>query len=364
MSSFQVTAERIRITEHSNADALELAQVGGYRAVVRKGQFEDGQLAVYIPEQAILPDELIDELGLTGKLAGSKRNRLKPVRLRGELSQGIVCLPSAVADVDLAQAEAQRTDLAEALGVTKYVPSVPVHMSGEAHVATDQVRWVDIENVKRYPEVFEDGDWVIGTEKLHGTCCAITFHADPEHPDPLQVSSKGLNSRGLALTGTDKNRQKNLYWRAVDTFELETLARAIAEELDVDTVALFGEVYGAGVQDLTYGQASGQISFALFDVAVVSDGGARTFIAASALPALIAGRVPLAPVLYNGPYDEAKLWELATGEETVSGTGAHLREGLVVRPWRERYAPQLGGRVILKFVSDAYLLRGNATEYE
>ena len=36
----------------------------------RKGIYKTGDYAIYIPEQAILPDELIDELILTGKLAG------------------------------------------------------------------------------------------------------------------------------------------------------------------------------------------------------------------------------------------------------------------------------------------------------
>ncbi|MFD0850638.1 RNA ligase (ATP), partial [Actinomadura adrarensis] len=101
MSTLRVTAERLTIHPHGNADALELAQVGLYRAVVGKGQFQSGDWALYIPEGSVLPDELIAELGLDGKLAGSKKNRVKAVRLRGELSQGIVCLPRAVDGTDL-----------------------------------------------------------------------------------------------------------------------------------------------------------------------------------------------------------------------------------------------------------------------
>ena len=77
MSTFQVTAEKLVIHPHSNADALELAQASLYRAVVPKGIYKTGDYAIYIPEQAILPDELIDELGLTGKLAGPGYEPLK-----------------------------------------------------------------------------------------------------------------------------------------------------------------------------------------------------------------------------------------------------------------------------------------------
>src|ERR1700728_669342 len=96
MSTFAVTLEQLTIHEHTNADALELAQVGLCRAVVLKGQFKTGDYALYIPEQAVLPDELIEELGLVGRLAGPQHNRVKAVRLRGQLSQGIVCRPAKV----------------------------------------------------------------------------------------------------------------------------------------------------------------------------------------------------------------------------------------------------------------------------
>ncbi|MFF3573041.1 helix-turn-helix domain-containing protein [Nocardia jiangxiensis] len=93
--------------------------------MVVKGQFSTGDHAVYIPEQAIVHDPLIEELGLTGKLAGRQRNRVKAVRLRGEVSQGIVCRPRQLHGADLTQAAAAGTDFAELLGITKWVPPVP-----------------------------------------------------------------------------------------------------------------------------------------------------------------------------------------------------------------------------------------------
>lgn len=239
MSTLRVTAEVLTVHPHPNADALELAQVGLYRAVVAKGAYRTGDTALYIPEQAVLPAALVDELGLTGRLAGKQSDRVKAVRLRGELSQGIVCRPGALADADLDRAAAERTDFAETLGITKWVPPVPTTMNGDVESAPDLLPWVDIENLQRYPDVFEPGEPVVLTEKLHGTACLLTWHADDGR---VQVTSKGYGAKGLAL----QEDPRNLYWRAVHAHGLPAVAERLAMRLGARRVGFFGEVYGAG----------------------------------------------------------------------------------------------------------------------
>ncbi|MFC8277008.1 RNA ligase (ATP) [Streptomyces sp. NPDC057271] len=356
MSTLRVTAETLAVHAHPNADALELAQVGLYRAVVAKGAYRSGDVAVYIPEQAVLPTALVDELGLTGRLAGKASDRVKAVRLRGELSQGIVCRPKALADVDLAAAAAEGTDFAELLGITKWVPPIPPTMSGDVEVAPDLLPWVDIENLQRYPDIFEPGEPVVLTEKLHGTACLTTYSAGDGR---VQVSSKGFGAKGLAL----QEDPRNLYWRAVHGHGVPAVAARLAARLGARRVGLFGEVYGAGVQDLGYGaNARGeQVGYAVFDVSAEIDGQVRWLDPAEVLEA---GELPLVPRLYTGPYDLDVVVGLASGRETVSGRDLHLREGVVIRPVTERYSPVVGGRAIAKAVSPAYLTRKGGTEYE
>ncbi|MCO4697308.1 RNA ligase (ATP) [Streptomyces sp. RO-S4] len=355
MSTLRVTAEILTVHEHPNADALELAQVGLYRAVVAKGAYRTGDAAVYIPEQSVLPTALIEELGLTGRLAGGDHDRVKAVRLRGELSQGIVCRPKALADVDLVRAAADGTDFAELLGVTKWVPPVPPTMSGEVEPAPDLLPWVDIENVQRYPGIFAPGEPVVLTEKLHGTACLLTYCVEQ---DRAYVSSKGFGARSLAL----KEDPRNLYWRAVRGHGAAEAAADLAGRLGAKRVGIFGEVYGEGVQDLSYG-ADGRrdtLGYAVFDVAAEIDGEVRWLDAAD----LLDDRLPLVPRLYTGPYDSERVLEFASGRETVSGRRLHLREGVVIRPAVERHSPVTGGRAIAKAVSPAYLTRKGGTEYE
>ncbi|MDJ0380019.1 RNA ligase (ATP) [Streptomyces sp. G-G2] len=355
MSTLRVTAEPLTVHTHPNADALELAQVGLCRAVVAKGAYRTGEFAVYIPEQAVLPTDLIAELGLTGRLAGSRADRVKAVRLRGELSQGIVCRPAALADVDLARAAGEGTDFAELLGITKWAPPIPTTMNGDVETAPDLLPWVDIENLQRYPDIFEPGEPVVITEKLHGSACLTTYIADA---DRVQVSSKGFGAKSLALV----EDARNLYWRAIRSHDVPAVAARLAERLGATRVGIFGEVYGAGVQDLTYG-ADGRselLGYAVFDVSAEIDGEVRWLDAAE----LLTDELPLAPRLFEGPYDVGTVLELASGRETVSGRTLHLREGVVIRPASERYSPVVGGRAIAKAVSPAYLTRKGGTEYE
>ncbi|HEX7662077.1 MAG TPA: RNA ligase (ATP) [Pseudonocardiaceae bacterium] len=359
MSMLRVTAERLVIHPHPNADALELAQVGLYRAVVRKGQFRSGDYAVYIPEQSLLPDDLIEELGLTGRLAGTRKNRVKAIRLRGELSQGIVSRPAALSAVDLEAAAANDEDFADRLGIVKWIPEVPTSMDGEVTPAPDLLPWIDIENIKRYPEVFLPGEPVTATEKVHGTACLLTVTAGGD----AWVSSKGYGARNLAIAESGNN----VYWQAIRGYDVPTAARKLIERDGYDRVGIYGEVYGAGIQDLTYGvrRNTGKPGYAVFDIRVDRHGELSWLSQDEVTAVTTELGLPMVPRLYEGPFDMAAVLPIANGREQISGTEANIREGVVVRPLLERYSDVLAGRTIIKIVSDGYLMRGGAaTEFE
>jgi RNA ligase (TIGR02306 family) len=386
MSTFKVTVEQVTIHPHPNADKLELAQVGLNCAVVGKGQFETGDWAIYIPEAAILPPELIEELGLTGRLAGRDKNRVKAVRLRGEISQGIVCRPSVIDDlfggkwdhIPMSPASGMREpiDFADVLGITKYVPEIPTQMSGKVYAADRLLRWPDIESIKRHPDIFEPGEPVSVTEKIHGTCFLLTWADLGGGPTDahVAVSSKGYGGKGLAI----QRDAGNLYWRAVNAYSLEAFADRASFVIGAPTVGLFGEVYGAGVQDLAYDANAnkGAPGFALFDIAVDYGDGIQVFLDPETFQATVKRinqelseedvldeGVNIAPVLYQGPYDEKTLLELAEGKTTLGG--GNIREGVVVRPRKEARSAVTGSRKIGKIVGEGYLTRGgNVTEFE
>ena len=350
MATFESKVHTLRIEPHPNADRLELAAVGGFRCVVGKGSFADGDLAAYVPEGAICPDWLIAELGLEGKLAGSRKNRVKAVKLRGALSQGLVY--PARDGMIRGRPVAEGDTVTELLELVKYEPPIPVAMQGAVRPAHGATLHYDIENVKKYPDELRDGESVVITEKLHGTWCCLGWH--PDH-GPL-VTSKGMSDRGMALILNEENRN-NLYvrtWRACEAaFETARARVAGAGE----PFYVLGEVYGRGVQDLHYDEPNP--AFRVFD-AYVGEPRQGRYLAPGEIESSLGDLFPLVPVLYRGPFSTAVLNGETDGKTALGGR--HLREGVVVRPAAERESAEFG-RVILKSVSGDYLTRKGGTEF-
>lgn len=375
MSEFKVPVVRVRAIEAiPNADRIELAVVGEYRCVTEKGRFLPGDLAVYLPEAALLPPNLLDFLGMTGKLAGPDHNRIKAIKLRGCLSQGILLQIREMmeltgidfGDLEPDDAVAEGANLASQLNITKYEPPIPVHMAGEVVNMFGRTLRYDIENFKTYPDILQDGEDVEFTEKLHGTFMAITRYPDLNHPEMLGgdtlVYSKGLGAKGLVFKDNEANKD-NLYMKIAKDYAIREriINSAQAPHESVQPVTLLGEIYGAGVQDLQYGVKKPH--FMVFDIYIGKPG--HGYFANRWHLAVVAHRMglPTVPILYRGPFSREKL-DLHTNGHTVAGNRAHIREGIVITPVSERYDPTIG-RVILKSVSADYLLRsGNSiTEY-
>lgn len=360
MSTFAVTVVPVVIEPHENADALEIARVGDYRSVVRKGQFKSGDLVAYIPEQALVPEPLLVEMGLSGRLAGKDKNRVKAIKLRGVLSQGLV--------VEARPGWSPGQDVSGELGVVKWEPPVPTQMSGQVYPAgLDRCVRYDVENFKAFPEVLADGEPVVFTEKIHGTWCQLGVLPRAEAHGRLVVSSKGLAGRGLAFLVDAEANATNLYLRVARSLDIEArVSAAFAATIAAGApVFVLGEVFGAGVQDLSYGAKSASdaaLGFRVFDI-YTGWIGQGAFLGDAELDlACAALSLPRVPVLYRGPFSREVMRAHTDGKETVSGKGMHIREGVVIRPQVERTHDGLG-RVQLKSVSEKYLLRANGTEY-
>ena len=346
MSSFECLVYRITVEPHPDADRLEVARVMGYTCVVGLNQFKTGDLAAYIPEQAVVPDDVLKELGLVGMLAGKKKNRVKAMMFRGIFSQGL--LYPIVGKKLRSMNIHEKDDVMSALGITKYVPEVPVQFAGELE-HMDGIVPYDIENIKKYPDIIRGGEPVTITEKIHGILCRITCHDGHVH-----VSSKGMGNQGFVFTpDTD-----NTYMQMCKKYKSDILT--IAGRTQPNGCTIFTEVYGKKIQDLNY---NSEPDMRVFDICVPGVLRNCVFLSTDAVLKMLRGLdLKYVPIAYRGPYSKMKLIKLVNGKSLVPGSD-NVMEGVVVRPDMERTDPNLG-RVVLKAVAKNYLLRKGGTEYE
>jgi RNA ligase (TIGR02306 family) len=117
------------VRPHPNADSLELATIRGWQVVVKRGEFQSGDRCVYCEIDSVLPDR--SEF----QFLRDRKFRIKTIKLRGELSQGI-CFPITILNSgsELRRIRDQQlsegSDVTELLGVTRYQPPIPACLGG------------------------------------------------------------------------------------------------------------------------------------------------------------------------------------------------------------------------------------------
>ncbi len=313
MSEFHVQVVRLGAVEkHPNADTLSTTQVhGGYPVIFRTGDYQPGDLAVYVPIDAVVPDR--PEWAF---LDGHRRIRAK--RLRGVFSMGLLAKAS--------EGAAEGDDVREVMGIEKWEPDVEMADGDEPGPACVPV--YDLEGLRKFRTCLVAGETVVITEKIHGENARL-FH-DGER---LWVGSRVKWKKPGSPNG----------WRNyADRNGVEARLAAFPH------LCFFGELYGN--TELRYGASPTDRAFRVFDVI---DTRTRCFLDHDAMAEAAArAGFQTVPVLYVGPWLES-LTRLAEG---VSTLGQHVREGFVVRPLRERHDP-LVGRVVLKMHGEGFLTR-------
>lgn len=320
MSTHRVDVIRVQgLTKHPNADSLSILKVhGGFTVVVRTADWNDGDLAAYIE-----PDYVIDpsrpEFSF---LAGHPRIKVK--RLRGIYSQGLLIKAPEGTNVG--------DNVMELLGVTRYEPHVPMSTGGETEKPPSGIfaPVYDVENWRRYRNVFLPDEEVIAREKVHGCCASYVW----------------AHERMWARSRTEWKKEDagNLWWRCLA--QNQWISEWCREHRgDV----LYGECFGQ-VQDLKYGAKPGELFFRAFDALYGSD-----WLDNDSLQNSV-GEEHLMPVLYRGPHGDGSALEACCDGPTLLNGAEHVREGIVVRPVVNRTCPEIG-RVQGKLVSNMYLER-------
>lgn len=334
MSTLLVEVTTIEeLNPHSKADLLEIAKIKGWQVVVQKGAFTQGQKVLYFLPDTLLETEVSDALGVTKYLS---KGRVRAIKLRGEPSFGFV-VPAQETDV-------LGDNLAARFNATKWEPPVTQVEDAESEDPMFP-RYLDIEALRNFPRVLVEGEEVVYTEKIHGTNCGLCIVKQPDSTLVRMARSHSLRRK------QPEDISKSRYWFAWGIPEVEAFMLHMA--VRHNAVAIYGEVYGSGVQKkFDYDTKNSRPAFRAFDVWV--DGNWLPFEEFEKLMKHF--NVPMVPVLERGSFSIKRAEELAEGKSTL-GEGT-TREGVVVRPIVPRYDPKIGF-VALKQVSTAYLLKAD-----
>lgn len=310
------------------ADAIERATVLGWQLVVKKGEFKVGELCVYCEVDCLMPDDSKFEF------LKPRGMRIKTVRLRGQISQGI-CFPLSILPNGFDMQE--DADCTAVLGIIKYEPPIPACLNGIAKGTfpsfipkTDEMR-VQIlqELLDRYK-----GEACYVSEKMDGS--SATFYVNDKE--------FGVCTRNLELV----EDPENTIWKIARELDIEGKLRARGIN-----IAIQGEIIGEGVQGNPLKLRGQSIRF--FNVVDIAR---REYLSFDKFMEFMRGlsleTVPIITADYRLENDINALVKMATRKSLICPDA--WAEGIVIRPLIER-TDSVIGRVSFKAVNPEFLLK-------
>jgi RNA ligase (TIGR02306 family) len=329
------------------ADNIELVIAGGWNAITKKGEFKEGDETIIATTDAVIPESLSEEMGVTSYLR--KGNRVRTVKLRGVYSECLI-IPKhylmghvSMGDWDLTVG----SDCMGFLGITKYEPPVKQIQlaSGRKIKYRDNQNfhiYYKFPNLKNVAGMFTEEDEVQITRKIHGTNARygivkkskLSFWDNVkkflgfanelvgyEYVYGSHNVEKGSDSQGFYSTDV---------WRTIaDNYKIKEKLWDLAKTLDIDELGsglvLYGEIYGAGIQkNYEYGLKG--MEFVGFDVTING-----TYLNTETTEILIDAvlELPHVEVLYNGKWNQ-ETQDRFVFKNFIDGTKVP-QEGIVIK---------------------------------
>lgn len=260
------------------ADAIELAVVNSWKVVTKKGEFKPGDLCVYFEIDSFLPMEKDFEFlrkSSYKKMGDLEGFRLKTIRLRGQVSQGL-CLPLSILEkddemkigiskqpwgdqlqlgpYDDAIVIQEGTDVTAYMCVLKYEPPIPAELSGKVKGGfpgfirkTDEER---IQNMTGHFERMKSEKYYV-TEKLDGSSATYYFRDGVFGvcSRNLELADPGEFIPGTVLCddGVERPKKENTFWKVAKELFIEEKLGTLDQNY-----AIQGELIGEGIQGNPY----------------------------------------------------------------------------------------------------------------
>jgi RNA ligase (TIGR02306 family) len=364
-STFKVPVTAIKeIFPHPDKDttSLEYAKVYDFNVIVRKNEYKVGDRVVYVPIDSILPFSLESKIfGPDSKIKLNK-SRVKQIKIRGYYSQGMLINFDDLDDLhpdDLFD----ENDLSEKLGITKYEPPKANYQEGLIKKRDKPLenpyfhKYGGIDNFKWYPDLFEAGEMVSVTEKIHGSNIRagyVPFVANTLWKKILKFFKKNPSHEWVYGSNNVQLQKRSNYkgFYGSDVYGKVLEKYGVREKLKPGEV-IYGEIYGDGIQaNYNYGCKQGEHKLVVFDLKIQTQE-TSDFVGVEEFQQFCVERgFPTPPELYRGPFDKEKV-KVFTQGASVLCPEQKVREGVVVKPVVE--TKSLIGRKVLKIISEKYL---------
>ena len=347
------------LNPHPNADTLSVIRIADtdytYVAKTEEWLSKVGTLVAWVPPDSVVKLTRPEFSWLT-------KDRIRAKKLRGIVSYGLlVPAPLGLNTGD---------DAAALLEVTHYEPPAVgsknnhngISLSNEVASAPEgsYVKY-DVESFMKYGrKVFVPGEPVYVTEKLHGANMRVVYaegklHVGSRNEWKKEISTPPNLVYDDLVVKVGKEKADFIWDKAVVNFRPKKNAfwMAVPESVRIwctnnPGYCVYGELYG-NVQTLKYGLGN-ECKFAAFDI-LRPDG--SWLDAPDFRATCVSAGIPTVPAFDDCLFDADVLIALAEGNSLLAD---HIREGIIVKPVKERWDASVG-RVSLKIINPAYLER-------
>lgn len=361
LASIQKIAE---IKPIPDADNIVMACVLGWEVVVLKNEFKVGDLCIYCEIDSILPQRKEFEF------LAKKKYRIKTIRLRGQISQGI-CFSLNILPESLASSTVKEGDnVTKALGVTKWEPNID-NAPQKSHVYPKWMpRWLVLLSkwCRRisHPDHKFNSEFPSEINKTDETRVQVLQPLLDKYENTLMYESEKLDGcshtiykKGQSIIVCSRNKRlrkkrQNKYWNIVFKHDLEKKLRKHFRGIDV---VLQGELIGPGIQKNKYGLKEHALH--LFNVYFPKNDQYASLGGLLRIANLL--NIPTVPILrVNIPLSNniKQLVEESKGKSVLADC---LREGKVIRPMIEIKDQSINklsyNRVSFKTINPEFLLK-------
>ena len=283
------------------ADNVELAVVGGWTVMVKKNQFQPGELGIYIEIDSKVPEKE------PFMFLAQKNFRIKTQKyFKGKvISQGLLMHPS---DFGWGALEYNVGDfVTEKLGITYYEPEDNKRKAntGDKYKAMAQrrpdifkkpwARWMmrrewgkkvmflffgkkrdkknawpghiasktDVERIQNMIWILQNKNPFVATEKVDGSSMSVMAEYGK-----FNKINKYVCSRNVVFENPEQDcyYDTNIYFEAYEKYHLGEKIEQMLKDLNLPNIAIQMEVYGDGVQKRNYSMSNGERKIAIFHI--------------------------------------------------------------------------------------------------